>query len=222
MERASDVRLPFSKSKREDARVSAQPRVQEPSREGPRSCAANGGRILGHAKLARRSRRCCFASAAPSGHKLGSRMKIEPDASHQHGANGLSEDEILARIRARRPRVLVVDDEDLFREALVFELSEEYASRVDSAADADEALEKAGSGFDLVLMDITMPGMDGFQALREMRARALAGQVVLMTANKTAEREAKAQELGVLLLGKPIEPKDLERVLLACLGGEPS
>ncbi len=149
-------------------------------------------------------------------------MKTEPDASHLHGAAGLSEGEILARIRDRRPRVLVVDDEDLFREALVFELSEVYASRVDSAADVDEALEKAGSGFDLVLMDITMPGIDGFQAFREMRARALAGQVALMTADKTAEREARAQELGVLLLGKPIEPKDLERVLLACLGGGPS
>ena len=130
-----------------------------------------------------------------------------------------SESEALVRIRSRRPRVLVVDDEDLFREALVFELSEEYASRVDSAADADEALGKAELGFDLVLMDISMPGMDGFEALREMRARALAMQVVLMTADKTAGREAKARELGVLLLEKPIEPKVMERVLLSCLGG---
>ncbi len=137
-------------------------------------------------------------------------------------SNNRWESEALVRIRERRLRVLVVDDEDLFREGIVCTLSEVYESRVDSAADAGEALEKARSGFDLILMDITMPGMDGFEALREIRAQALAMQVVLMTADKTAEREAKARELGVLLLGKPIEPKDLERVLLACLGGGPS
>jgi len=133
--------------------------------------------------------------------------------------NCQSESEALVRIRDRRPRVLVVDDQDLFREGLVSTLSEVYASQVDSAADAGEALEKAGSGFDLVLMDVTMPGMDGFEAFREMQARALAVQVVLMTANKSEERDARAQELGIPLLGKPIELEELERVLLACLGG---
>jgi CheY-like chemotaxis protein len=136
--------------------------------------------------------------------------------------DGQSESEALVRIRAGRPRVLVVDDEDLFREGLVSMLSEVYASQVDSAADAGEALEKARSGFDLVLMDVTMPGMDGFEAFRKMRAQALAMQVVLMTANKSEERGARAQALGVPILGKPIEPEDLERILLACLGGGPS
>lgn len=136
--------------------------------------------------------------------------------------DGQSESEALVRIRAGRPRVLVVDDEDLFREGLVSVLSEVYASQVDSAADAGEALEKARSGYDLVLMDITMPGMDGFEAFRKMRAQALAMQVALMTANKSEERGARAQALGVPILGKPIELEDLERVLLACLGGGPS
>jgi len=126
-------------------------------------------------------------------------------------------------IRKRRLKILVVDDHELFRSGLAYTLKEIYDAEVGQEETGSGALERAASGFDLVLMDINMPGLlDGLEACAEILRRALAVRVVLMTADATPERRERAKALGATLLTKPIDLKILERILLACVGGQQS
>jgi hypothetical protein len=72
--------------------------------------------------------------------------------------------------------ILVADDEDLMREALANVLEAQGAT-VSWASNGDEAMEKALAGqFDLVLMDVRMPILDGLSATRRLRAAGTGGQ----------------------------------------------
>ena len=69
-------------------------------------------------------------------------------------------------------KVLVVDDEKLIVKGLRFSL-EQDGMEVDCAYDGEEALEKAKAGeYDIILLDLMLPGIDGYQVCREIRARA--------------------------------------------------
>ncbi len=127
-----------------------------------------------------------------------------------------------ALIRDRGLKILVADDHDTFRSSLAFQL-EDYGAQVHEKADGASALASADAGFDLILLDINMPGgLDGLDVCAEIRRRSLAVQVALMTADPNAERRARAEELDAPLLSKPIDPEILEEVLLVCAGGPPS
>ena len=69
-----------------------------------------------------------------------------------------------------RPNLLVVDDEAGIRESLSSILEDE-GYRVESVASAEEALERASVGdFEVVLLDVWLPGMDGLEALGRFQA----------------------------------------------------
>ena len=69
------------------------------------------------------------------------------------------------------PRILVVDDEPPLRELVVVTLGDGY--QCDEAGDGEEALERLHGGeYDLVLLDVMMPGRSGLDVLREMRGDA--------------------------------------------------
>ncbi len=93
------------------------------------------------------------------------------------------------------PRILVVDDEDDFREALSLNLGDEGFG-VTGFADGVKALEHLASGkeADLVLLDWRLPGMTGLEVLRAMRDRGVTTPVVFVTAigNDTCEEAALA------------------------------
>jgi CheY-like chemotaxis protein len=121
---------------------------------------------------------------------------------------------------ARPLKVLVADDNDINRllsEAMVRKLGHEAVV----AANGAEALALAGDGsFDLVLMDLHMPGIDGVTAIRRFRAlEAERGwariPVIAVTADVTAEAEDAALSAGAdSVITKPIDP-DLMRQRLA-------
>jgi len=93
----------------------------------------------------------------------------------------------------RRPvRVLLVDDSDEFRKQAARYLSAAPGCRVAGfAASGEEAIEiEKTVGPDLVLMDLVLPGIDGFEAARRIRARQGAGRVVLMTHDAAPYRKA--------------------------------
>jgi CheY-like chemotaxis protein len=72
-------------------------------------------------------------------------------------------------VRPRGPRVLIVDDDALIRDALRL-LLEELGARVTEAADGGEALQRLqAERFDLVLCDLRMPDVDGFAVIRWIR-----------------------------------------------------
>lgn len=92
-------------------------------------------------------------------------------------------------------RILIVDDDQLMRRSLVFNL-EQAGYEVKSAAKAEHALEVLrGSSFDLVLLDIGLPGMDGLDAVGIIKGE-FAVPVIFLTARRRELDEVVGLELG--------------------------
>ena len=113
--------------------------------------------------------------------------------------------------------ILLVEDNELNSEIAV-EILNEYGFLVDTAKNGAEAVEKVKNStpgnYDLVLMDVQMPVMNGYEATKEIRALdnpALAGITILaMTANAFDEDRKKALECGMDgFLSKPIVIEEL-------------
>ena len=113
--------------------------------------------------------------------------------------------------------ILLVEDNELNREIAV-EILNEYGFMVDTAENGAEAVEKVKNSkpcnYDLVLMDVQMPVMNGYEATKQIRALrdpALAGITILaMTANAFDEDKKKALECGMNgFLSKPIVIEEL-------------
>jgi DNA-binding NtrC family response regulator len=89
----------------------------------------------------------------------------------------------------RPPRVLLIDDEEEFTSTLSKVLRRRHME-VNVASDGPSALLiLAAERFDVVLLDVKMPGMDGIQVLQEIKKRDPALPVILMTGHLAAARE---------------------------------
>ena len=117
--------------------------------------------------------------------------------------------------------ILLVEDNELNSEIAV-EILNEYGFLVDTAENGTEAVEKVKKStpgnYDLVLMDVQMPVMNGYEATKQIRALddpALAGITILaMTANAFDEDRKKALECGMDgFLSKPIVIEELISIL---------
>ena len=117
--------------------------------------------------------------------------------------------------------ILLVEDNELNSEIAV-ELLNEYGFLVDTAENGADAVEKVKNSkpgnYDLVLMDVQMPVMNGYEATKQIRALedpALAGITILaMTANAFDEDRKKALECGMDgFLSKPIVIEELVGIL---------
>ena len=126
----------------------------------------------------------------------------------------------------RDRRILLVEDNELNSEIAVALLSE-YGFRVDTAEDGAEAVEKVKNStpgdYDLVLMDVQMPVMNGYEATERIRSLddpSLAGITILaMTANAFDEDKKKALACGMNgFLSKPIVIEELISTLQNSLG----
>jgi len=133
-----------------------------------------------------------------------------------------------APARAQAPdaveaRVLVVDDHAVNRQAIALVLAP-LGIVPETAASAEEGLERlAHEVFDIVLMDIYMPDMDGREATRRLRAEAGPNQsvpVIAITASAT-ERDWEACRAAGMTghVAKPIDPAQLYAALDAALSG---
>lgn len=124
---------------------------------------------------------------------------------------------------ARTAHVLVVDDNATNR--MVAEaLCEMFDCTSESAEDGVEAVEAAGSGrFDLILMDIKMPRLDGVEATRAIRAMSGARgcvPIIALTANADRDDAKKYIDSGMSsVVEKPIKPEALLAAMNACLSG---
>ncbi|MCZ7355439.1 MAG: response regulator [Candidatus Methanoperedens sp.] len=110
-----------------------------------------------------------------------------------------------------KSRILVVDDEQLNAELLEGMLSSEYD--VVTAFDGNEALGKVETSLpDLILLDVMMPGMNGYEVCRKIKAneRTMSLPVVMVTALKEKEDRIRAIEAGADdFLSKPIDMHEL-------------
>lgn len=109
-----------------------------------------------------------------------------------------------------RGHALVVDDDRMLARTLG-EILELEGWRVQVATSGVEAVNVAArDDFDVVLMDIRMPGMDGVDAFKAMKASRPDIRVILMTAYTAEERIGEAQREGVLrVLSKPVDVPSL-------------
>jgi len=129
--------------------------------------------------------------------------------------------------RAEGTLILVVDDftdnREMYAQYLAFR-----GFRVAEAADGHEALRKAGELMpDLVVMDLSLPGLDGWEATRRLKrdGRTRAIPVIALTGHALDGYSQSARDAGCdSFLIKPCQPQDLEneiRRVLAIEGAEP-
>ena len=107
------------------------------------------------------------------------------------------------------PHLLVVDDDRRIRELLSrFLMSEGYrVTTVESAAEARAKLE--GLSFDLLILDVMMPGETGFEFARKLRTSSSV-PILMLTARGEAESRIQGLEIGADdYVGKPFEPREL-------------
>lgn len=141
-----------------------------------------------------------------------------PPESASHQAPYPAEKQLA--LRHQGARILVVED-DRFGQEIMAEYVGAAGLAVDLAGDGVEALEKAARvRYDLILMDIQMPRMDGLDATRHLRG--LPGYVdtpiIAVTAHAFAIAEELARQAGMNdYLTKPLDPGALYATLLAWL-----
>ncbi|MDY7032779.1 MAG: sigma-54 dependent transcriptional regulator [Thermodesulfobacteriota bacterium] len=114
----------------------------------------------------------------------------------------------------RNFRILVVDDEQIMRDSCHRVLSKEkYEVTTVSSGEAGIRLTKETS-FDLILLDLKMPGMDGMEALKFFKEQDPEVVVIMITGYPDVETAVKAMKLGVYdYLSKPFTPQELRLVV---------
>ena len=116
-------------------------------------------------------------------------------------------------------RILLIDDEANIRMMVKMALEQKKHS-VETAADGPDGLIKfgTGTGWDLVLLDHRMPGMDGIDVLHELRRRDPKCRVVMITAFGTFQLARTAIEAGATdFLRKPFTIETLRDFVAAAL-----
>jgi DNA-binding NtrC family response regulator len=115
---------------------------------------------------------------------------------------------------ARKISILIVDDEESVRDSL-YNWFIEDGFRVESVENAKKALTLLESDqFDIILADIKMPGMDGLEMLRRIKALKPEAIVIVMTAFATVDTAVKALKDGAYdYVTKPFDPDDLTHLI---------
>ena len=116
-------------------------------------------------------------------------------------------------------RVLIIED-DRFNRRLYRDLLEAEGYTVDLAASAPEGLAQAEAELpDLVVMDIGLPGMNGLDATRLLKARGPRVPVLVISAHALAHHEAQARQVGAdEFLRKPLRFPEFQQVVRRMLG----
>lgn len=112
----------------------------------------------------------------------------------------------------RTARLLVVDDDRAFLVSLEALLEDEGGYRVETAGSGAEALDvvRAPGRVDLVVSDLSMPGMDGLELLRAVRDESPEMPFIVMTAHGSVATAVEAMRLGAFqYLTKPVDPDEL-------------
>ncbi|WP_200819570.1 response regulator [Methylopila sp. Yamaguchi] len=119
-------------------------------------------------------------------------------------------------------RLLIADDHPLFRTALKEAVKEEAAEIVEAGSfdAATKALEE-DSSFDLVLLDLTMPGVSGFSGLMYLRAQYPAIPVVVVSANEDPATIRRCMDFGASgFIPKTLDVSQMRVAVRAVLAGD--
>jgi len=139
----------------------------------------------------------------------GSRLSLLPDPPGEAPPSGTG-------------RILYVDDDDIVRSTVTAMLTE-LGYEVAAAASGEEGarlFESRGGAFDLLILDLMMPGLDGIQTLERIRGIDRSIPAVIATGFWSADRSAEIEELDVAaVLRKPFPLSTLAHELARILGG---
>lgn len=110
--------------------------------------------------------------------------------------------------------VLIIDDEQSIRESLSLVLTQEKYE-VETAADGEQALAKAAARtYDVALLDIRLPGIDGMEVLKRLRKITPDTCIIMITATKAISTAVEALKLGAVdYLTKPMNVDDLLKII---------
>ncbi|MEI7537081.1 MAG: response regulator, partial [Comamonadaceae bacterium] len=112
-------------------------------------------------------------------------------------------------------RILIVDDEEIVIRSCRRILSDGELYSVDSTQDGTSALRKVEeSEYDLMVLDIMMPGIDGLEVLQQVKERHPDVDVIMVTGLSQIQTAVKAMKLGAFdYLSKPFDPDELKHVV---------
>lgn len=115
-------------------------------------------------------------------------------------------------------KVLVIEDYE-FNQEIIREMLKLFAIIPDFASTGEEGVQKASEkDYDLILMDIKLPGIDGFEASGQIKKRKKNARIVALTASVAVREDPRFVQSGIAAtLIKPIEIKELREVLEAYL-----
>jgi len=110
-------------------------------------------------------------------------------------------------------RILIVDDDDVVRRSYLRSLKG-TSCQVAAARDGEEALQTMEQNpFDVVLLDMRMPGQDGLSVLRTIKQKWPESEVVIITGYPTVDSAKEAVRLGAYdYVAKPVGPQDVINV----------
>ncbi|MDO9111396.1 MAG: response regulator [Desulfatirhabdiaceae bacterium] len=111
----------------------------------------------------------------------------------------------------KRPRILLVDDELVFANNLHKLLSKRGYDAVVVYNGADAVNVVGEKEFDVIILDMKMPGMDGIATLKEIKKKTPSVEVVILTGHSSVESGIEGMQLGAFdFLMKPVSIDDLQ------------
>jgi signal transduction histidine kinase/sugar lactone lactonase YvrE/ActR/RegA family two-component response regulator len=174
--------------------------------DGARTAARYGGSGLGLAICRELARAMGGDIAADSAPGRGTRFRVTLPLP----AHALPEPTPLPPLRVREPgaeslRILVVEDDALVAE-VVCDLFAQLGHVAERAAHAMDALRRAAADdFDLIVLDLDLPGLDGFALAQVLRAHGVTAPLVALTARADADAEPRARAAGMVgFVRKPV------------------
>ena len=153
---------------------------------------------------------------------LGEKSQDDADAESAESAAEAVPAAVRAAVKPAgdgKTRILVADDDPQMRR-LVRSILERDGYEVTEAADGLDALEQVESRpFDLMMLDVDMPRLDGLGVLEELRARIrTSGVPVIVLTARTVDTETRVLDLGAQdFLSKPVQPNSLQARVKAVL-----
>jgi len=115
-------------------------------------------------------------------------------------------------------RILVVEDDSAIAFGLQLDLKNE-GYEVEVEADGESALKRAQKGsFDLILLDVMLPGKDGYEVCRELRRGGMKTPIIMLTARVQEAEKVMGLEMGADdYVTKPFSPRELRARIQAAL-----
>jgi DNA-binding NtrC family response regulator len=113
-------------------------------------------------------------------------------------------------VKQLKARVLLVDDEEEYLKALATRLETRgmEVSTASNGQDAVATIDKAA--FDLIILDLAMPGMDGLETLKQIKSRQPEAEIIMLSGQGSIKTSIEAMKLGADdFIEKPVDIKDL-------------